>query len=147
MQVTDGPVDLAVQHAKWTCMHSYSKLRHYLISDATCLICCMEPVQGTKATALRHALRQSWKVPDELSFNYTGPDWVIVLLNKVDKDIREKLMLLFWRIWHHRNDVVFGKGDCPIYASVIFLENYLASLNLGVISPSTSIKGKSPYHF
>jgi hypothetical protein len=102
-------------------------------------------VRCTKATALRHALRQLWKLPDESSFNYIGPDWIIVLLNNVDKDTRVKLMLHFWRIWHHRNDV-FGKGECPISASVIFLENYLASLNLDVVSPSTLVRGKDPCH-
>ena len=30
--------------------------------------------------------------------------------------------------------------------SVNFLENYIASLNLGVVSPSTSINGKNPSH-
>ena len=46
-------------------------------------------ITPTKATALRHALQQSWKLPDNL-LSATGPDWIIVLLNKVDKDTRVK---------------------------------------------------------
>jgi hypothetical protein len=97
-----------------------NRLRHHLISDATCSICGMEPEHGhhamvrcTKATALRPAIWQSWRLPDESSFNYTGPDLITVLLNEVDKDTRVKLMLLFWRIWHHRNDVVLEKVNAP----------------------------------
>jgi len=75
----------------------------------------MEPEDGhhamvrcTFASALRHALRQSWNLPEDSAFTYTGPDWILALLNSANKDIRVKLMLLFWRIWHHRNDNVFG---------------------------------------
>ena len=54
-------------------------------------------------------------------------------------------MLLFWRIWHHRNDIVFGKGDSIISVSVAFLENYLVSLNTSAANDSSiSAKGKSP---
>ncbi|OEL25920.1 hypothetical protein BAE44_0013062 [Dichanthelium oligosanthes] len=53
-------------------------------------------------------------------------------------------MLLFWRVWHPRNDSVFSKGDCPISASVNFLENFLASLIPGMATvPLLSEKGKS----
>ena len=92
------------------------------ISDATCSILCgMEPEDGhhamvrcTFASALRHALRQSWNLPEDSAFTYTGPDWILALLNSANKDIRVKLMLLFWRIWHHRNDNVFWSDQCPI---------------------------------
>ena len=67
----------------------------------------------------------------------------MVLLNRVNKDTRIKLMLLFWRIWHHRNDIVFGKGDSIISVSVAFLENYLVSLNTSAANDSSvSSKGK-----
>jgi hypothetical protein len=76
---------------------------------------------------------------------YTGPDWILALLNSVNKDMKVKLMLLFWRIWHHRNDNIFGNGQCPYSVSVDFLENYLFSLNFeGPTSPPADVKGKRP---
>jgi hypothetical protein len=67
---------------------------------------------------------------------YTGPDWILALLNSVNKDMKVKLMLLFWRIWHHRNDIVFGNGKCPISVSVDFE---------GATTPPADVKGKTPY--
>jgi ribonuclease HI len=54
-------------------------------------------------------------------------------------------MLLFYRIWHHKNNIVLGKGDSKVSVSVAFLENYLVSLNPGAANEiSPSAKGKSP---
>jgi len=55
-------------------------------------------------------------------------------------------MLLFWRIWHHRHDNVFGTGECLISVSVFFLENYLHSLKLGGdTTHPVNAKGKDLY--
>jgi hypothetical protein len=56
-----------------------NRLSHHLISHATCSILCgMEPEDGhhamvrcTFASALRHALRQSWNLPEDSAFTYT----------------------------------------------------------------------------
>ena len=69
----------------------------------------------TKAVALRHALRQVWDLPEESLFIYTGPEWMLVL-NTVNKEARAKLMFLFWRTWHLRNDIIFGKEESHISA-------------------------------
>ena len=91
-------------------------------------------------------LRQSWNLLEDSAFTYTGPDWILALLNSANKDIRVKLMLLFWRIWHHRHDNVFGTGECLISVSVFFLENYLHSLKLGGdTTHPVNAKGKDLY--
>jgi hypothetical protein len=37
----------------------------------------------------------------------TGPDWLMILLSSLDVDEELKAkMLLFWRLWHMRNDVI-----------------------------------------
>jgi hypothetical protein len=151
------PVPQKVKIFIWKLVHNglgvqSNRLSHHIILDATCQICGMEPEDGhhamvrcTFASALRHALRQSCNLPDDSAFTYTGPGWILALLNSANKDLRAKLMLLFWRIWHHRNDIVFGNGQCPISASVIFLENYLRSLKIyGDIAPPVNAKGKNP---
>jgi hypothetical protein len=79
-----------------------NRLKRHLIPDATCSICGLElendhhaMVRCTKAVALRHALCQVWDLPEETLFNYTGPGWMLVLLNTVNKEARAKLMFLF----------------------------------------------------
>ena len=54
---------------------------------------------------------------------------MLVLLNSVNKETRANLMFLFWRVWHLRNDIIFGKGESLISASVVFLQNYLTRMN------------------
>ena len=64
-----------------------NRMRQHLIPYATCSICGMEPENGhhamvhcTFASSLRHALRGSWTLPDDLAFMYTGPDERIMYL-------------------------------------------------------------------
>jgi hypothetical protein len=63
-------------------------------------------VTCTKAVALSHEMRQHWTLPEEARFKYTGPDWLLHLLRLV----KARTLLLLWRVWHHRNDMVHGKG-------------------------------------
>jgi hypothetical protein len=81
----------------------------------------------TKSVALRHGLRKVWSLPTKEELRYTGWDWVLVLLDKLPSDMRVKLMFLWWRAWHHRNDVIFGKGGASIENSIRYLHNYLVS--------------------
>jgi hypothetical protein len=84
-------------------------------------------------------------LPDESKFEYRGPDWILHLLGTAETDERNNIMLLLWRAWHHRNDIMYGKGKCSIRGSVESLTNYYAlSLNLaGQANPQgISDKGK-----
>jgi hypothetical protein len=59
-----------------------------------------------------------------------------------------KILLLLWRAWHLRNDVIRGKGNGSILGSVKFLVNYSDSLkgvNNGTqIREIKNGKGKMP---
>nr|XP_051205578.1 uncharacterized protein LOC127319648 [Lolium perenne] len=98
-------------------------------------------VRCTLARALRDSMRQVWTLPKEEDFRYTGQDWFLMLLNAANKDMRVKLLFLFWRIWHHRNNVVHGDGKASIEASKSFLQNYLHSFQPGSAKPDH--KGKA----
>jgi hypothetical protein len=94
---------------------------------ATCSICGMEPetsyhamMRCTKAKALRDCLREDWSLPDEQALQYTGEDWVLVLLSQVDNYMRAKL--------HLRNNMIFGDGKVRITQSSLFLQSYLGSV-------------------
>lgn len=75
----------------------------------------------------------------------SSPDWVLVLLNKFNVDTRVLLLFLWWRAWHLRNDIIFGKGDASVEASAHFLFNYVDSLgSLNQRCIRTVGNGKAP---
>jgi hypothetical protein len=96
-------------------------LEHYTISAR----CTKAIINCTKAKALRQRLRKEWLLPADHFLDYTGKDWII-LLNQVDDVMRAKLLLLWWRTWHLRNNTLFGDGKCSIEHSAIFLQSYLS---------------------
>lgn len=75
-------------------------------------------------------VRKVWDIPEESQFAYTGEDWLLVLL-------------LLWRAWHLRNDVIHNKGEAHVKDSVIFLQNYAASLSMCNLKLG-DYKGKQP---
>jgi hypothetical protein len=52
-----------------------------------------------QARALRQAMSQHWNLPDEFFFSYTGKDWLLLLLDRVSKDLRGLILLVLWRAW------------------------------------------------
>jgi ribonuclease HI len=73
----------------------------------------------------------------------TGKDWLLLCLSNTDDQTRDRLLLLLWRAWHLRNDVIHQQGREPLAASVSFLLSYAdrfqASSHL-----VEDIKGKAP---
>jgi hypothetical protein len=55
---------------------------------------------------------------------YTGPDWLLLLLRELNEDQGSKVLMVFWRAWHLRNDIIHGKGQGSVGESVGFLVNY-----------------------
>jgi hypothetical protein len=97
----------------------------------TCTLCGMEPetvhhamVSCTKARALRHYMREIWALPPEEKFKYTGEDWVLILLNQCTDDMKAKLLFLWWRAWHMRNNSIFGDGKCSVEQSANYIQSY-----------------------
>jgi hypothetical protein len=86
-------------------------------------------------------MRQVWTLPKEEDFRFTGQDWFLMLLAAANKDMRVKMLLLLWRTWHHRNNVVHGDGKASIEASKSFLQSYLHSIQPG--APEPDHRGKA----
>jgi hypothetical protein len=80
-------------------------------------------VDCTKAKAIRRAMRKFWGLPSEASFTYSGSDWLQLLLGRVDETARSRILLLFWRVWHLRNDIIHHDGKATIAESVNFLRS------------------------
>ena len=95
----------------------------------------------TKARAPRNEMRLSWELPSEDQLQYTGPDWLLVLLNAIPKVMKKRILLIMWRSWHLRNDIIHEKGKATIADSVSFLRNYECTL-LPARQQATDTKGK-----
>jgi hypothetical protein len=87
-------------------------------------------VRCTKAVALRHEMGDKWLLPGKEKFRYTGPNWLLLLLNRVNEETGAPILLLFWRSWHLQNNIVHGDGSCTITGSANFLLHYSESLKL-----------------
>jgi ribonuclease HI len=85
-------------------------------------------VQCTKARALRKEMRKHWCLSGEDHFIQDGTDWLLMLMQKVDKDVGANILLLFWRAWYLRNDVVHEQGKGLVNGSTCFLISYAESL-------------------
>jgi hypothetical protein len=66
-------------------------------------------------------MREYWNLPGEESFRNSGKDSLLLCLSNADKNARAKILLLCWRPWHLRNDVIHQKGRGTIAKSVSYL--------------------------
>jgi hypothetical protein len=128
-----------------------NRVKHHQTDSGTCSICGVEDedtfhalVSCSKARALRLTLRELWNIPDEDVFKCSGPDWLLILLAQLSVQQREQILFLFWRAWHLRNDLIFGKGKESVNASALFLGNYWATFtsNNDTVQMDASNKGK-----
>ncbi|GJN39785.1 hypothetical protein PR202_gb28926 [Eleusine coracana subsp. coracana] len=53
-----------------------------------------------------------------------------MLLGAVSEKTGAQILLLLWRAWHLRNDIIHGKGTCSVVGSARFLISYLESLHI-----------------
>jgi hypothetical protein len=82
----------------------------------------------TIAKAIRQEARKIWELPMETDLAYTGKDWVTILLDKLDEDAKTKIIFIWWRAWHHRNNIIFDTGKASITHYVRFINNYFVSM-------------------
>ena len=108
-----------------------NKWKRTLELDATCNICGNGTetehhavVMCTKSRALREAMRKVWNLPNENRFWYTGENWLRTVLHTENEEMHAKILLLFWRCWHMREDCIRNNGRESICGSVQFLKQY-----------------------
>jgi hypothetical protein len=94
-------------------------LKRKLQVDGICAVCGCEEESSchaacTKSKALRQEMRKIWDIPNENSFKFTGPDWLLILLDGINNEKRGLIVMLLCRCWHLRNDAVHEKGECGI---------------------------------
>jgi hypothetical protein len=67
---------------------------------------------------------------------------LLVVLSAASVEEKANTLLLLWRVWHLRNDAIYGRGSATIQGSVLFLINYVLSLNLAHHSPNVDLDNK-----
>jgi hypothetical protein len=99
-------------------------------------------IRCTKSAALRDEMRRYWLLPEEKLFRFTGPDWLLILLNSVDTESKAKILLLLWQSWHLRNGIIHAHGTCSVTGSALFLISYAESLKIASQMPKPLVEGK-----
>ena len=117
--------------------------RRTIVQDSVCDICGNGEedeyhvvISCTKSKSFRFAMRKEWRLPEEKEFWYTGTDWLQILLDKYDSEIRKKIPQLLWRAWFLRDNCIHSDGKETISRSVMFLVQYeeeIRNLSLSVV--------------
>jgi hypothetical protein len=87
-------------------------------------------------------MRNHWLLLGEEQLRYTGPDWLMILLSSMNEEVKAKILLLLWRAWHLRNDIVHATGTTSITGSALFLTSYGESLKVASQMPESGTEGK-----
>ena len=125
-------------------------VRHMEATD-TCPLCNRETetsyhaaVTCPRARELRQVMRVHWQLPEEEKFRYTGPDWLLVLLDQCSATERDLLKLLLWKTWNTHNNITHQTGPMSIPEAVHSLCAMQATLSDIAIGegPERDSKGK-----
>ncbi|KAF8720510.1 hypothetical protein HU200_023756 [Digitaria exilis] len=85
-------------------------------------------MQCPHAMNLRVVMRQKWLLPHEEDLKYSGPEWLLRVIDGVEADSVPCLLLVLWRAWFVRNELTHSNRKQVIESSVSFLENYWETL-------------------
>jgi hypothetical protein len=85
------------------------------------------------------------ELPKDEELANSGKEWALIALSKLSPNMRAKAMLLWWRAWHLRNNIIFRDRKCGIKSSTEYLDNYLRTLtDIREGREETDVKGKKP---
>ena len=125
-------------------------MKRNMAVSTTCLICGLEEEDTfhvfyscPNARQLWNALLMNWSLPPLQSISTTGEDWFSVFFCNLNEEMRVLVLLLFWRMWYVRNEIVHSKPAPPVDVSKRFLSSYLDTLYSISADPFDSIKGKA----
>src|SRR4051812_33929961 len=68
------------------------------------------------ATSLWRTMAEIWPLPELLSIHNTTSEWILHLLVGKTELERTRILMLLWRIWYVRNEVVHSKSAPPMEA-------------------------------
>ncbi|KAE8804042.1 hypothetical protein D1007_20004 [Hordeum vulgare] len=126
------------------------KRRHFDL-NGFCQVCDREQESSFHALlACPHAanlwdtMRLYWPLPDRLQTNFTGKEWLFTLLDEAPVSVRSRIIMVLWRSWYVRNEIIHGKTPPPLDVSSAFLQSYHNTFSQISSSVEDILKGKSP---
>jgi hypothetical protein len=154
-RVWRGPVPRKVKFFTWkpgrdALPTKSNKHNRKMELDANCNLCGNGREDGyhdvvvcplASISALRHAMRDYWDLPGESLFQYIGPDWFLLLLDRLSEEQQDSVKLLFWRAWQVYNNITHN--------SVQFLQKHTIQLcykfNNTQLKRSSKVKSRVQY--
>jgi ribonuclease HI len=90
-------------------------------------------------------MRAHWALLEEEWFRFTGPDWLLLLLDRCPTEQQDHVKLILWRARTVYNNITHQSGSSLISDSVFFLLNYSESCEQAKKKEAVvSSKGKEP---
>ncbi|KAE8786890.1 retrotransposon unclassified [Hordeum vulgare] len=143
--------DLAWQVVSGSLPTDAEKKRRHFDLNGFCQDCDREQESSFHALlACPHAadlwdrMRLYWPLPDRLLINWTGKEWLLKLLDEAQVSVRSRIIMVLWRSWYVRNEILHGKAPPPQDVSSSFLQSYHNTFSQISSSVEDIIKGKSP---
>ncbi|KAE8809617.1 retrotransposon unclassified [Hordeum vulgare] len=126
------------------------KRRHFDL-NGFCQVCDREQESSfhallacPHAAALWDIMRLYWPLPDRSLINWTCKEWLLQLLDESQVSVRSRIIMVLWRSWYVRNEILHGKDPPPQDVSCSFLQSYHNTFSQISSSVEDIIKGKSP---
>ena len=66
-------------------------------------------------------MREHRSLSPEADLHYSGPEWLLTLLGRLDEATAASLPLILWQAWAARNDITHSTRGLGIGKSVGFL--------------------------
>lgn len=90
------------------------------------------------------AMAKIWKLPAIESVLPTGKEWLLQVLAPLGEIERSMMLLIFWRSWYVRNELVHYKPAPPMHVSISFLQKHMVELmSIKLNSQFDPAKGKA----
>ena len=111
-----------------------NKCKRRLEVEDTCDLCGLASetsfhavVSCPRANDIRQAMRNYWLLPDEEQFVFSGPDWLLLLLDWCDPEPKENTLLMLWIDWSVHNNITHNSGPSGVTISIHALLSLKAS--------------------
>lgn len=96
-----------------------NKKERNILTDDTCKVCGVQSESAYHAVVVSHSralhetMRADWPVSDDSQLQFTGPDWFLLLLDRLSEGERSAIILFFffWRNWSDRNSDTWRRSS------------------------------------
>lgn len=127
------------------------KHRICLETVSICPVCGVEEednyhpfIRCQLARDLYLAMAKVWQLPDLHTILNNGKEWLLHVLSPLNEVGRLMVLLIFWRSWFVRNELVHNKPALSMEASIRFFRSYLDSLvGIKLNTEADPTKGKT----